>query len=97
MASKALSVSEKLWNWWTGCSYEGLRLAKQAWFASAVRTPMTVSDVGIGDVKFLQNLSLAASTAALPSSRPVAVLYSYDQGIGVWDKAVDLLHKGWYW
>ena len=94
MASKALSVSDKLRNWWTGCSYEGLRLVKQAWFASAVRTPMTVSDVGIGDGKFLHNLSVAASTAALPSSRPVAVLHSYDQGIGVWDKAVDLLHKG---
>ena len=81
MASKALSVSDKLRNWWTGCSYEGLRLAKQAWFACAVRTPMTVSDVGIGDGQFLHTLSVAASTAAssaaLPSSHPVAVLHGY--------------------
>ena len=87
MASKALSVSDKLRNWWTGCSYEGLRLVKQAWFASAVRTPMTVSDVGIGDGQFLHTLSVAASTAALsaalPSSRPLAVLHGYGQGIGV--------------
>ena len=97
MASKALSVSDKIRNWWTGCSYEGLRLADQAWFAYAVRTPMTVPGVGIGDGQFLHTLSVAASPAALPSSLPLAVLHSYDQGIGVWAKAVDLLHKGWYW
>ena len=97
MASKALSVSNKLRNWWTGCSYEGLCLADQAWFASAVRTPMIVSDVGIGDGQFLHTLSVAASPAVLPSSLPLAVLHGYSQGIRVWAKAVDLLHKVSYW
>ena len=83
MGSKALSVSDKLQNWWTGCSYEGLRLAKQAWFTSEVRTPMTVSDVGIGDNQFLHTISVAASPTALPSSHPLAVLNDYGQGIGV--------------
>ena len=65
MASKALSVSDKLQNWWTGRSYEVLCLADQAWFASAVRTPINVPDVGIGNGQFLHTLSVAASPAYL--------------------------------
>jgi pimeloyl-ACP methyl ester carboxylesterase len=94
MATKALGVSDKLRNWWTGCSNEGLRLAEQAWFASAVKTPTTVTDVDIGDGQFLHTLSVAASPAAPRSSRPLVVLHGYGQGIGVWAKAVDPLHKG---
>ena len=44
MATKVLSGADKLRNWWTGCSNEGLRLAERAWFASAVRTPTTVTE-----------------------------------------------------
>ena len=58
---------------------------------------MTVPGVGIGDGQFLHTLSVAASPAALLLSLPLAVLHGYGQGIGVWVKAVDLLHKGWYW
>ena len=94
MATKALSVSDKLRNWWTGCSNEGLRLAERAWFAFAVRTPTTVTDVDIGDGQFLHTLSVAASPAAPPSARPLVVLHGYGQGIGVWAKAVDPLHSG---
>ena len=94
MATKALSVSDKLRNWWTGCSNEGLRLAERAWFAFAVRTPTIVTDVDIGDGQFLHTLSVAASPAAPPSARPLVVLHGYGQGIGVWAKAVDPLHSG---
>ena len=97
MASKALPVSNKLRNWWTGCSYEGLCLVDQAWFVSTVRTPMTAPDGGIGNGQFLHTLPVAASPAALLLSLPLAVLHVYVQGIRVWAKAVDLLHKGWYW
>ena len=93
MATK-VSGADKLRNWWTGCSNEGLHLAERAWFASAVRTPTTVTDVNIGGGQFLHTLSVAASPAAPASSRPLVVLHGYGQGIGVWAKAVDPLHKG---
>ena len=83
MASKALSDSDKLQNWWTGRSYEVLCLADQAWFASAVRTPINVPDVGIGNGQFLHTFYVAVSPATVPSSLPLAILYSYGQGIGV--------------
>ena len=83
-SSKALSVFYKLWNWWTSCFYEGMCLAYQAWFASTVRTPMIMSDVGIGDGQFLHTLSMAASPAALLLSLALAVLHGYGQGIWVW-------------
>ena len=94
MSTKVLSGADKLRNWWTGCSNEGLRLAERTWFASAVRTPTTVTDVNIGGGQFLHTLSVAASPAAPASSRPLVVLHGYGQGIGVWAKAVDPLHKG---
>ena len=94
MATKVLSGADKLRNWWTGCSNEGLHLAERAWFASTVRTPTTVTDVNIGGGQFLHTLSVAASPAAPASSRPLVVLHGYGQGIGVWAKAVDPLHKG---
>ena len=53
-----------------------------------------MTDVDIGDGQFLHTLSVAASPAAPPSSRPLVVLHGYGQGIGVWAKAVDPLHEG---
>lgn len=85
-----LSLTDRLRNWWSGCSREGLRLAEGAWLQSSIQTPTTVRDIDIGAGQFLHTLSVAGSS----STPPLVVLHGYGQGLGVWAKTVDPLTEG---